>query len=120
MKLTETVQSGDWKNEKHVPELEYNKLEDGKYEVSAVVGSEIEHPNTLEHHIAWIKVFFLPEGSKLPVEIANYNFQAHGEYDLFTVPSAKAVFKTEKPGTLYALSYCNIHGLWENSLELSL
>ncbi len=23
MLLTQTVQSGDWKNEKHVPELEY-------------------------------------------------------------------------------------------------
>lgn len=120
MKLTETVQSGDWKNEKHVPELELKKLEDGKYEISAAVGTEIEHPNTLEHHIAWIKVFYLEEGKKLPVELANYNFQAHGESELYSVPCAKGVFKIEKPGVVYALSYCNIHGLWENSKEFEI
>ncbi|MDO4661992.1 MAG: class II SORL domain-containing protein [Tissierellia bacterium] len=119
MKLTETVQSGDWKNEKHVPELEVKKLEDNKYEITAVVGKEITHPNTLEHHIAWIKVFFIPEGAKLPIEIANYNFSAHGETDVFTEPVAKGVLKTETKGMLYALSYCNIHGLWEGSLELA-
>ena len=33
-KLTETVQSGDWKAEKHVPELEFEKLEGGKIKVT--------------------------------------------------------------------------------------
>ncbi|MDD7463293.1 MAG: class II SORL domain-containing protein [Anaerococcus sp.] len=119
MLLTETVQSGDWKNEKHVPELEYKELGENKYEVSATVGKEIAHPNTLEHHIGWIKVYFLAEGEKLPVEIASYDFKAHGEKDLYTDPKAVTTFTTEKKGTLYALSYCNIHGLWENSLELN-
>lgn len=119
MTLTKTVQSGDWKNEKHVPELEVKELGENKYEVSATVGKEIAHPNTLEHHIGWIKVFFLPEGEKLPVEIANYNFEAHGESDLYTDPKATTTFTTEKKGTLFALSYCNLHGLWENKLELA-
>ena len=26
--------------------------------------------------------------------------------------------KTDKPGTLHALSYCNIHGLWEYTQEI--
>ncbi|MDD7306538.1 MAG: desulfoferrodoxin family protein [Peptoniphilaceae bacterium] len=118
MLLTETVQAGDWKNEKHVPELEYKELGENKYEITATVGKEIAHPNTLEHHISWIKVFFVAEGEKLPVEIASYEFKAHGEKDLFTDPVATTVLNTEKKGTLLALSYCNIHGLWENSLEL--
>lgn len=117
-KLTETVQSGDWKAEKHVPELEFEKLEGGKIKVTACVGKEIAHPNTFEHHIAWIKVFFKAEDSKFPVEVASYQFPAHGEGELFTDPVACGVFKSEKNGTLYALSYCNIHGLWENSLEV--
>ena len=116
-KLTETVQSGDWKAEKHVPELEVERLEDGKVRVNARVGKEIEHPNTLEHHIAWIKVFFKPEGEKFPVEVGSYEFAAHGEADLFTVPCVEAAVKTDKGGEVYALSYCNIHGLWENSVE---
>jgi len=28
--------------------------------------------------------------------------------------------KTQKPGTLMAMSYCNIHGLWQSSAELEL
>lgn len=60
-KLTETVQSGDWKAEKHVPVIHIDKKDDG-FKVCAIVGEEIEHPNTFEHHIAWIKVFFQPEG----------------------------------------------------------
>lgn len=117
MLLTQTVQSGDWKNEKHVPVL-HASAEDGKITVKAVVGEEIEHPNTLEHHIAWIKIFFQPEGAKSPVEIASEEFKAHGESDLFTVPCAQALLKSDAKGTLYALSYCNLHGLWENSLEI--
>ncbi|MCI5972673.1 MAG: superoxide reductase [Anaerococcus sp.] len=117
-KLTETVQSGDWKAEKHVPELEVERLEDGKVRVNARVGKEIEHPNTLEHHIAWIKVFFKAEDGKFPVEVGSYQYSAHGEDEIFSEPCASGVIKTEKKGTFYALSYCNIHGLWENSLEL--
>lgn len=116
-KLTESVQSGDWKAEKHVPELEYKEVEGG-FEVTATVGKEIAHPNTLEHHISWIKVFFQPEGEKFPIEVASYEFAAHGEGEVYTLPQATATVKSEKKGTLYALSYCNIHGLWENSLDL--
>lgn len=118
-KLTETVQTGDWSSEKHVPEIDFESVDNGKVRIRASVGSEIEHPNTLEHHIAWIKVFFKPEGSQFPVEIASSEFTAHGEEDLFTVPCATGYIKADKKGTIYALSYCNIHGLWENSAELN-
>lgn len=116
-KLTATVQSGDWKNEKHVPALDIKKT-DGGLSIKAEVGEEIEHPNTLEHHIEWIKVFFKPEGGKFPVEIGSYRFCAHGEEDLFTKPVVNCEVKTDKGGVVYALSYCNIHGLWENAEEI--
>lgn len=115
-KLTETVQSGDWKAEKHVPVIHIDKKDDG-FKVCAIVGEEIEHPNTFEHHIAWIKVFFKPEGEKFPIEVGSYEFSAHGEGEVFTVPCVEAAVKTDKGGEVYALSYCNIHGLWENSVE---
>ncbi len=116
MKLTETVQTADWKAEKHVPVLHVEKA-DGLLKIKALVGEEIEHPNTLEHHIAWIKVFFKPEGSKFPIEVGSYNFSAHGEEEIFSKPMVDVEIKTEKSGEVYALSYCNIHGLWENSVE---
>ena len=115
--LTETVQSGDWKNEKHVPMLAAEKT-DGGYKIKAYVGEEIAHPNTLEHHIAWIKVFFQPEGFNFPIEIGSYEYRAHGEEEITAEPIVEAQFSSAKGGVLYAMSYCNIHGLWENSIEI--
>lgn len=116
-KLTATVSSGDWKNEKHVPVLHIEKLE-GEINIHATIGEEIEHPNTLEHHIAWIKVFFKPEGGNFPIEVGSYQFSAHGEEEIFSKPEIFTTIKTDKCGMVYAMSYCNIHGLWENSEEV--
>lgn len=113
-------QSGDWKGEKHVPVIHApESIKKGEeVEVKVIIGEEIPHPNLLEHHIVWIKVYFIGEGSKFPVEIGTYNLSAHGEDGLFTPPNITTRFTTEKGGTIFATSYCNIHGLWENSQEL--
>ena len=113
-------QSGDWKGEKHVPVIhapEKVKLGD-LVDIKVMVGEEIAHPNTFEHYISWIKVYYQPEGHKFPIEIGSFNFTAHGESELFTEPNVSLRFKPSKCGTIYAESYCNIHGLWENSVEL--
>ena len=116
-KLTETVQSGDWKNEKHVPVLHVEK-KDGEIIIKAAVGEEIEHPNTLEHHIGWIKVYFQAEDGKFPTEVGSYGFSAHGEEEIYTKPMVECHIKTDKNGVVSALSYCNIHGLWESAEEI--
>jgi len=119
-KLSELYQSGDWKGEKHVPVIHApEKAKKGDViEVNVNIGEEIPHPNTQEHYIAWIKVFFHPEGAKFPVEVGTYNFSSHGEQGILTEPYVNTRFKVEKSGTIYATSYCNIHGLWENSMEI--
>lgn len=113
-------QSGDWKGEKHVPVIHAPETAkaDELVEVKVNIGEEIAHPNTFEHHIVWIKLYFQPEGHKFPVEIGTANFSAHGEAELLTEPNVTFNFKPNKSGTLFATSYCNIHGLWENSVEL--
>ncbi len=120
--LHETIKSGDWKGEKHVPviivEGDLKKGEAVKVKVD--IGEEIAHPNTLEHHIAWIKVFFKGDKAAAPVEVASAEFRAHGELGVFTEPVAKLEFTPEESGTIYAMSYCNIHGLWENELKIEL
>ncbi len=118
--LGKLYQSGDWKGEKHVPVIHAPEtVKSGEsVNVKVVIGEEISHPNTFEHHIAWIKVYFQPEGKKFPIEIGTFNFSAHGESELFTEANACLNFKAEESGTIYATSYCNIHGLWENSQEL--
>ncbi len=123
-KIEELYQSDDWKTEKHVPVLEIKEKDEG-YLVKASVGKEIAHPNTTEHHIRWIELYFHPEGGKFPYQLGKFEFTSHGESTegpdtstVYTEPMVKAFFKTEKPGTIVANSYCNIHGLWTNEEDI--
>lgn len=125
--LKELLQSADWKKEKHVPVIDApDKGKKGEWiNVALSVGKEIAHPNTTEHHIRWISVFFLPDGEKFPYQVARFEFDAHGESaagpnmsTVYTHPQTAATFKTEKSGTLLTSSYCNIHGLWQSSKKL--
>jgi len=125
--LKDLIQSADWKKEKHVPVIDApDKAKKGEI-IRAVftVGKEIAHPNTTEHHIRWICVFFLPDGEKFPLQIARFEFDAHGESaagpnmsTVYAHPEASAAFKTDRSGTIFASSYCNIHGLWQSSKRL--
>lgn len=125
--LSEYVQKADWKTEKHVPVIECDdQVEAGQvFEVKVGLGKEVAHPNTTEHHIRWVRLYFHPEGAKYPYEIGNFEFNAHGEStdgpnqgSVYAHHQVTAQMKTVKPGTLHAMAFCNIHGLWENSKEL--
>lgn len=127
MQLKDLLQVGDWVQEKHVPVIELpDRVEIGEFfKVSVSVGKEIPHPNTTEHHICWIEVYFLPEGEKFPYQLGRYEFSSHGASvqgpntsSVYAEPTLTLTCKTEKSGTVFASSYCNIHGLWENSAEL--
>ncbi|MGA1841741.1 MAG: class II SORL domain-containing protein [bacterium] len=126
--INELFQISDWKQEKHVPVINSPaKSKKGEsIPVEVTVGKEIPHPNTTEHHIRWIEVYFLPKGEKFPYQICKSEFTAHGESSqgpntstVFTNPEVMIQFKTDKSGTIMASSYCNIHGLWQNSKEIS-
>jgi len=128
MKLADFIKSEDFKKEKHVPVIEApEKVKKGeKTEISVCVGKEIPHPNTTEHHIKWIKLFFQPDGDPYVYEIGNFEFNVHGESvkgpntgQVYTEPFVKTWVKLNTSGTLLALSYCNIHGLWESSLKIT-
>lgn len=122
-------QSADWKQEKHVPVIEApDKVKKGEFfKLTVSVGKEIPHPNTTEHHIRWIEVYFLPDGGKFPYQIAKFEFTSHGESaqgpnmsTIYTHPQAICSFKTEKSGALFASSYCNIHGVWQSALRIEI
>lgn len=127
--LKDLLQSADWKAEKHVPVIEVpDKAEKGEFfKISVTVGKEIAHPNKTEHHISWIEVYFQPQGEKFPYQLGRAEFLSHGASvngpdtsTVYTHPEVSVVFKTEKPGTVYASSYCNIHGLWQSNKELKI
>ena len=122
--LGELIQSADWKSEKHVPVIAApDTVQSGEvFEVKVSIGKEVAHPNTTEHHIRWIQLFFKPKEGKFPYHIGTYEFNAHGESadgpdkgPVYTHHSAIAALKITKPGELHAISLCNIHGLWEDS-----
>jgi superoxide reductase len=127
--MKELYQSADWKKEKHVPVIEAadRAVKGEAVQVTVSVGKEIPHPNKTEHHIRWIEVYFQPDGAKFPFQVARFDFTAHGESTdgpdtstIYANPSIACSFKTEKPGTILASSYCNIHGLWENAKRLEI
>ena len=127
--INDLFQSADWKAEKHVPVIETpGKVKKGEaLKVTVTVGKEIPHPNKTEHHISWIEIYFQPQGEKFPCQIGRVEFSAHGASingpDTSTVyapPEVTVSFKTDKPGMIFAASYCNIHGLWQNSSEVKI
>ncbi|AIY85825.1 MULTISPECIES: class II SORL domain-containing protein [unclassified Thermotoga] len=128
MKISDFIKTEDFKKEKHVPVIEAPEKvkKDDKVQITVTVGKEIPHPNTTEHHIRWIKVFFQPDGDPYVYEVGRYEFNAHGESvqgpntgAVYTEPAVTTVVKLNRSGTIIALSYCNIHGLWESSKKIT-
>jgi len=127
VKLGDVIQEADWKKEKHVPVIECpDQVAAGEvFEVKVGLGKEIAHPNTTEHHIRWIRLYFHPEGEKFTYDVGSFEFNAHGESvaganegPVYTHHAVTTWMKVGKPGTLHALALCNIHGLWESSKKV--
>ena len=126
-KFGERIQTADWKKEKHVPVIECpdQGSADEFFDVKVSLGKAVNHPNTTEHHIRWITLYFQPEGEKFTHQVGHFEFSAHGESaegpnegPVYTHHGATASLKTAKGGTLHALAYCNIHGVWESSKDI--
>jgi superoxide reductase len=125
--LGDLYQTADWKMEKHVPMIDCaDEVKAGEMFIATIsVGKEIAHPNTTEHHICWISVYFQPEGEKFPCEVGHFEFSAHGESikgpnlgAVYTNHEVAVTLKISKPGIMYATSLCNIHGLWQSMKEI--
>lgn len=126
MAISEFVKSADFKNEKHVPVIECpNGLKKGEFcDIVVTVGKDIPHPNTTEHFINWIALYFKPAEGNI-YNLGRAEFLAHGESTkganqgpAYTNPVASFKVKLDEPGKLIAVSYCNIHGLWESEAEV--
>ena len=129
LKLCEKIQEADWQKEKHVPVIDVgDDIGAGEWaQVRVGLGKAIEHPNTTEHHIRWIKCFFSPDDDKFTYELGRFEFNAHGESaegankgPLYTNHAVTFSFRTSKPGTLSVLALCNIHGLWASEKRIEL
>lgn len=107
--------SKDEGKEKHVPVIHApEEVQAGEvFSVTVAVGEEVPHPNLAEHHIKWIQVFAKPEG-KNPIHVISFDVAP-------AVVDPKVTFnmKLDKPAAIYALAYCNIHGLWESNVKIN-
>lgn len=101
------------KVETHTPKIVAPyKVEKGEvFKIKVSVGP---HPNTVEHSIRWIEVYYEEEGRAFnPIMLARAEF-APGMAE----PEIEISVKLSKSGRIIALEYCNLHGLWENSKEI--
>lgn len=123
----ELFQTADWKKEKHVPVIGCpDQVKAGEiFPVNITLGKEITHPNTTEHHIRWISVYFRPEDENFTYQVGHFEFSAHGESakganqgSVYTNHEVTISLKVSKLGVIYATSLCNIHGLWQSEKEL--
>ncbi|NOQ33588.1 MAG: desulfoferrodoxin [Methanosarcinales archaeon] len=100
--------------EKHVPTIEIGKGRgEGNVDVvRVVVGKDVPHPNTVEHHIAWVELYGVKKDGQV-VDLGRTDF-APG----YTNPNARFQVPAPEFKAFCALAYCNIHGVWENCVEL--
>lgn len=114
MKFDEILKGSESEGrEKHVPTIEIGRGRGGGDVdiVRVVVGKDVPHPNTVEHHIAWVELYGVKKDGQV-VDLGRTLF-APG----YTNPNARFQVPTPEFKAFCALAYCNIHGVWENCIE---
>jgi superoxide reductase len=112
MRFAEFIHAPEFEGkEKHVPDISLSESEVGTV-VTIKVGKEVLHPTTKDHHIEWVKLFGETQDGKF-VQIGTLDF-GKGT----ALPVGTLAIKKEEYKSLTALVYCNIHGVWDNSITL--
>ncbi len=116
MSFAEILKGADVEGkEKHVPTIELIK-EHGSDKldlVHIIVGKETPHPNTTEHHIAWLETFGVKKDNGQVVYLGRAEFGPS-----FTNPNISFHVQFDQFKSIYALSYCNLHGLWQSCIDV--
>lgn len=99
--------------EKHVPYLEAGERKSGGHRVKVIVGKETPHPNTTEHHIAWVELY----GEEKNGQVIHLGRTEFGPG--YTGPNTRFHVDITRFKAFHALSYCNVHGVWQNRIELN-
>ncbi|MFC1551366.1 class II SORL domain-containing protein [Candidatus Latescibacterota bacterium] len=101
--------------EKHVPIIDApaSVKAGAPFSVTVEVGKTVPHPNTVEHHISMVQLYALTEDSQFAVNIGTFNLGPTVASPKITIP-----VMIQQNSTLYALGYCNLHGVWDYSVEV--
>ena len=101
------------KRETHTPKIEVpEKVKVGEpFQVRVYIE---EHPNTVQHSFRWIEVYFRDDGRDFnPIFVARADLSPE-------ISEQEVTFRMtlRKSGVIYALAYCNLHGVWENRMRV--
>ena len=99
---------------KHVPIIEIDKGRGREVVdiVRVVVGKDVPHPNTVEHHIAWVEIYGVKKDGQV-VDLGRADFAP-----TYTNPNFRFQVPVGEFKAFCALAYCNIHGVWQNCIEV--
>ena len=114
MDFSEIIKKGqDEGKEKHVPTITVDKgHKEGRDIVSVVVGHEVPHPNSPEHHIAWIELYGVKKDNDQVINLGRAAWAP-----VYSNPNVRfQINQIDDFKAFLAMAYCNIHGLWGNSL----
>jgi len=99
--------------EKHVPIIEIDKGRKEEMDiVRVVVGKDAPHPNTVEHHIAWIELYGIKKNGQV-IHLGRAAFAP-----TYSNPNVRFQLPVGEFKAFCALAYCNVHGVWQNFVEV--
>lgn len=116
MDFSEILKKGqDEGKEKHVPLITMDKgYKEGHDIIRVVVGHESPHPNTREHHIAWIELYGVIRENDQVIHLGRATWAP-----VYSNPNVRFQINHIKDFKgFHALAYCNIHGVWSSSLTV--
>ena len=116
MDFSEIIKTeNDEGKEKHVPSITVDKGHiEGHDIVRVVVGRKLPHPSWVEHHIVWIELYGVKKDNKQVINIGRAACTP-----VYSNPNVRfQINQIKEFKSFHALAYCNIHGLWANSLEV--
>jgi superoxide reductase len=113
MALNNYLKQADEGKEKHTPDISVRNCSGcGELNITIHVGKEVLHPSTNIHSIKTITLYGITKENKIEQLTV---FQLGDEN---TVPRVRTSVKKDIYIKLIATSYCNLHGLWENEINL--
>ncbi len=101
------------KAEYHLPKIVIpDEIKGGEqFKVKVIVGP---HPNTPEHYIKRIELYFTEDGRAFnPILIASADLTP-----VYSQPEVEFAIRLSKSGVLHAVEYCTLHGLWESTKKV--
>jgi superoxide reductase len=116
MEFSETIKTArDEGKEKHVPTITLDKGHKEKKDiVRIVVGHDVPHPNTMEHHIVWIELYGIKRDDDQVIHLGRATWAP-----VYSNPNVRfQVNQIQDFKAFQALAYCNIHGLWSGTMEV--